>query len=306
MKMVLSNCEGEYGIHASIEALQSGDTALNSLIRGIKLVEDDIRAKTVGFGGKPNILGHMECDGAVMDGTTLEAGSIGALSGYRSAASLAHEVMKKLPHVMLVGEGAARFAKEVNAEPAEMLSPCAAENYQKWLSEVVKQEIESETPLSDFVWQTASPRTAKGTTVFVGIDDSKNIAAATSTSGWGYCYPGRLGDSPVIGAGLYADSRYGACACTHTGEMTIRSGTAISVIRYMKKGASVKDAAYEAFEDLRSLKGGYLGAVVLHAIDKNGEPFVLSTGNDDNVLYWHWQEGMNEAVSARPVIEAID
>jgi L-asparaginase len=149
-------------------------------------------------------------------------------------------------------------------------------------------------------WESSREKTAGGTVVFLGLDSNGDIAAGTSTSGWAQCYPGRLGDSPVIGAGLYADNRYGACGCTHVGEMTIRACTARSVVQYMKAGAGVREACLEAVRDLRSLKGGYLGPVIIHAIDRNGSPCVVSTGPVVKGLdYFCWGGGIGDAEMRR-------
>ncbi len=113
------------------------------------------------------------------------------------------------------------------------------------------------------------------------------------TSGWAWKYPGRLGDSPIIGAGSYADSRYGACACTHTGEMTIRAGTARSVVLYLKVGLSLEDAVYEAAKDLADLETGYLDEVVIHAIDKSGNYKVVGVNSPAAVKYLVWHDHMN-------------
>ena len=117
------------------------------------------------------------------------------------------------------------------------------------------------------------------------------LAVATSTSGWGYSLPGRIGDSPVAGAGFYADSRYGAAACTHTGEMAIRTAASRIVVYQMSRGASVKDACLEAKKDIESLKEGYLGTVVIHAIDNKDEHFVCTAGHRIETKYCIWQEG---------------
>ena len=148
-------------------------------------------------------------------------------------------------------------------------------------------------------WESSREKTAGGTVVFLGLDSNGDIAAGTSTSGWAQRYPGRLGDSPVIGAGLYADNRYGACGCTHVGEMTIRACTARSVVLYMKAGALVHEACFEAVRDLRALKGGYLGPVVIHAIDRHGSPCVVSTDPVVKGLdYFHW-DGSGAGVESR-------
>jgi len=152
-------------------------------------------------------------------------------------------------------------------------------------------------------WESSRDKTAGGTVVYLCLDREGNIAAGTSTSGWAQCYPGRLGDSPVIGAGLYADKRYGACGCTHVGEMTIRACTARSVVQYMKAGAGVREACLEAVRDLRALKGGYLGPVIIHAIDHHGESCVVSTGPVVKGLdYFQWSGGGGEVEQQRAEI----
>ena len=119
--------------------------------------------------------------------------------------------------------------------------------------------------------------------MFLAHDSAGNICSGTSTSGWGWKYPGRLGDSPIIGAGSYADTRYGAAACTGAGEMTIRCCTARSIVLYMKAGASVGDAVLEAAEDMRALKGGLISRVTIHAIDRKGNHKVVAVnGSHDN------------------------
>lgn len=292
---ILTNCEGQYGIQQSIENLKQGATALDAIESGIKLVESDERARTVGFGGQPNALGEMECDGSVMDGNTRLCASVGAVKNCLHPASLARRVMNELPHTFLVGEGANHFMREINIKEENVLCSKRAEEYKEWTSN------HKDTLLRKTLWTTGSPRTQKDTTIFLA-GDKNNIGGMTSTSGWGYKYPGRLGDSPLIGAGLYVDNRAGACACTHTGEMSTRASTSAQVVYAMRKGVSVEEAVREAMDDLLSLKEGYLGALVIHAVDKEGYPFVLSTGNDDNVVYWYWQEGMEKAISQRPVL----
>jgi L-asparaginase len=162
--------------------------------------------------------------------------------------------------------------------------------YQRWLTRHVPESKRSRLqhgPLARYAWE--STRNAGGTVVFLAIDRKGNLAGATSTSGWAYRYPGRLGDSPVIGAGLYVDNRYGACGCTHVGEMTIRCGTARSVVLYMKGGASVEEAVAEAMADLNELRHGFTGAVMIHAIDADGRACVLSrTDVRDKRIDHYW------------------
>ena len=294
--MFLTNCEGRVGAAIALETLQKNGTALDVVEQGIRPVEADITVNSVGRGGSPNLLGEMECDAAIMDGATLMCGSVGALKDYLHAITVARGVMERLPHVMLVGDGALRFAREIGAERSEMLTPAANAAQQEWLAKHVRPEDRArwpDVPLAGYAWESGKDYGAGGTVIFLVRDAKGNIAAGTSTSGWARSYPGRLGDSPIIGAGLYADNLYGACGCTHTGEMTIRTGAARSVVLYMKKGASVREACEEAMRDLLELRGGEIAAVVLHAIDRDGCPCVLSShGLHEQSSWYYWTEGM--------------
>jgi L-asparaginase len=294
--MVLANCEGRVGMEAARRALEAGKSSLDAVELGVREVEADVTIDSVGRGGSPNILGEMECDAAIMDGTNLMAGSVGALKDYLHAVSVARAVMERLPHVMLVGDGAARFAREIGAERSQMLTDEARARHEKWLDVNVPADVRAglnQAPLADFVRRTVGDYASGGTTVFLAIDSSGRMAGATSTSGWANSYPGRLGDSPIIGAGLYVDQRFGACGCTHIGEMTIRAATARSVVLYMKQGAAVQEACTEAARDLRDLKTGTLGPVVIHALDVYGNACVLATQVVEKAsVYYVWRDGL--------------
>jgi L-asparaginase len=290
--MILANCEGEVGMKAARLVLEGGGAVLDAVEEGIRVVEADATVTSVGRGGAPDLLGVVSCDAAVMDGATGRTGAVGNLREFLHAVSVARQVMERLPHVFLVSEGAERFAREIGAQKAELLTEEARARYERWMTEHAPASVRaklSSTDLVQLAWESSREMTAGGTVVFLGMDGNGDIAAATSTSGWAQRYPGRLGDSPIIGAGLYADNRYGACGCTHVGEMTIRACTARSVVQYMKAGAAVREACLEAVRDLRSLKGGYLGPVIIHAIDRHGSPYVVSTGPVVRGLdYFRW------------------
>jgi L-asparaginase / beta-aspartyl-peptidase len=291
--LILSNCEGKVGMKIARDIVTQEGSALDAVEQGIRLVEADVTVDSVGRGGSPNLLGEMECDAAIMDGKTRMAGSIGALKDYLHTISVARSVMEQLPHIMLVGDGAHRFAQEIGAEKANMLTAKARAKHKKWLKENVPSKVLKNwdnVPLAKYAWLSGKDYAAGGTVVFLVQDAKGNICAGTSTSGWARSYPGRLGDTPIIGSGLYADNRYGACGCTHIGEMVIRAGTARSVVLLMKKGASVEDACFEAMEDLLSLQGGEIGPVVIHAIEPKGGIFVLSSedlGFKTSFFYWN-------------------
>jgi len=138
--------------------------------------------------------------------------------------------------------------------------------------------------------------------VFLAQDARGSICCGTSTSGWGWKYPGRLGDSPIVGAGSYADTRYGAAACTGAGEMAIRCGTARSIVLYMKRGASVADAVMEAVDDMRALRGGLISRVTIHAVDTRGNHKVVAVNGAGDNTYWLWDgQGAPRSLPAEPV-----
>src|SRR5581483_7595369 len=152
-------------------------------------------------------------------------------------------------------------AKEIGAEAADNLIADSRAAWQAWFDAELTPEQRRAWPdvdLAPLCRHAIDPEVGRDTTVFLAQDAAGNVCCGTSTSGWGWKYPGRLGDSPIVGAGSYADTRYGAAACTGAGEMTIRCCTARSVVLYMKRGATVADAVLEAVDDMRALKTGLI------------------------------------------------
>jgi len=303
--ILLTNNEGTVGVPTTVRMLADGAAALDAIEAGIRLIEADPTVRTVGRGGWPNLAGEVELDACLMDGTTLRTGAVGALKGYLHPVSVAREIMRRLPHEFLVGEGAARFAREIGADTADNLIEDSLRVWQAWFDRTLtpaQKQAWPDIPLAELCRHAIDPETGRDTTVFLAQDRGKNICSGTSTSGWGWKYPGRLGDSPIIGSGSYADTRYGAAACTGAGEMTIRCCTARSVVLYMKRGATVADAVLEAVEDMRALKTGLINRVTIHAIDPRGNHKVVAVNGTGGNVYWLW-EGAGDPVQ-RPA-EAI-
>src|SRR5690348_16595892 len=290
--ILVTNNEGTYGVPTTSRLLSEGAHALDAIEAGIRLIEQDPRVRSVGRGGWPNLLCEMELDACMMDGDTLRSGAVGALQGYLHPVSVAREVMRRLPHELLVGQGAARFAREIGAEPADNLIEDSRRAWQAWFDNEVPPEQKRawpDTHLAPLCRHAIDPEVGRDTTVFLAHDASETICSGTSTSGWGWKYPGRLGDSPIVGAGSYADTRYGAAACTGAGEMTIRCCTARSIVLYLKAGASVADAVGEAVEDMRALRGGLINRVTIHAIDRGGNHKVVAVNGSGDNRYWLWE-----------------
>ena len=295
--MVLANAEGWPGFPVSVDMLRNGAECLDALVAGIGEVERETRVRSVGYGGWPNMLGRMELDAGVMDGNTRAVGAVGAVPDTMPVAALAQEVMKRLPHVMLTGAGARRFADEIGFAVDDVL---LEDSRKTWWARLEKELAPDQLarfpdiPLAPLSKAITDPERVRDTTVFLAADPAKGCHAATSTSGWAWKYPGRLGDSPIPGAGFYADSRYGAAACTHTGEMTMRCATARTVVLALKLGYSLKDAMALAVEELAELDTGFLAGVVIHAVDAAGNHDVVNFRCPGDIKYWFWQTSMPE------------
>jgi L-asparaginase len=293
--MLLANAEAWPGFETTVDLLKQGGAGIDSMVSGIAKVEREAKVRSVGYGGWPNMLGEMEFDAGVMDGTTRDVGAVGAVPATLPVSALAHEVMKHLPHVMLTGAGARRFATERGFAVDEVLHPDSKRVWWERLQKEMSPEQQAAfpdialAPLSNTI---TDPERVRDTTVFLGRDASDGIGVVTSTSGWAWKYPGRLGDSPIPGAGFYADSRYGAAACTHTGEMTMRCGTSRSIVLAMRLGYTLEDAIKLAVEELSELKTGFLAGVVIHAIDAKGNHQVVNYRCDEEIRYWYWDERM--------------
>jgi beta-aspartyl-peptidase (threonine type) len=307
--ILVASSNGSVGMAAGWEILERGGSALDAVEAATRLVEDNPEDHSVGYGGYPNLLGEVELDASIMDGTSLRTGAVGALKRYRAAISVARRVMDDLPHVMLVGEGAARFAAELGLQPEELLT---AEAEQTWRAGIEGREMIDWHGIPELVARllkrsvqlTQDPEHVTGTVNFLAQDRAGRIASAVSTSGWAWKYPGRLGDSPIIGAGNYADDRYGAAACTGWGEAAIRAGTARSVVLYMKTGMALEQACQEAFRDLAPIMRGTPNAMSMVAIDRAGRHYAVATAEERTYVYQ--QDGMASYAELPRVVFGLD
>ncbi|MBA3530770.1 MAG: N(4)-(beta-N-acetylglucosaminyl)-L-asparaginase [Ardenticatenales bacterium] len=281
--ILVASHNGTPGFPAAMEILRSGGSALDAVEAATRLVEDNLEDTTVGSAGLPNLLGQVELDALLMDGETLAAGAVAALQRFPNPVSVARRVMETLPHVLLVGEGAARFAREMGFAEAELLTEESRRIWQERLGNTdlyyqkmrdLAATLAEDPEIAAEAYNDG--RSVTGTVNFIARDSAGRLAVATSTSGWAWKYPGRVGDTPIVGAGGYADSRYGAAACTGRGEMALRAGTTRSIVLYMKMGLPLWNACREAIKDLYDLVDPYASGMHVVALDAAGTPAAFS------------------------------
>jgi len=287
--IVLGSVNARRALPEAWRILAAGGTALDAVEAAVRLVESDPEDRTVGYAGLPNLVGEVELDASIMDGRTLAAGGVGAVRGYEHPISLARKVMEELPHVLLVGAGAERFAKEMGFPLRDLAAPESVQIWREGLARKVPgpyaERIDYVESLRRFARAAADPERPTETVNVIARDGAGNLASAVSTSGWAWKYPGRLGDSPIIGAGNYADNRYGAAACTGRGEMALRCGTARSAVLYLKVGLPLTAAGTEAVQDLAALVDPYFGRVSLLLLDARGHHAGFSNAPDTSYVY---------------------
>jgi beta-aspartyl-peptidase (threonine type) len=254
----------------------------------------------------PNILGEVELDASIMDGATRAAGAVCAVKHYLHPISIARQVMERLPHVLLAGAGAERFARELGMKRQTLLSDAAREIYKNKVSAYPRyntmRELVMRATLDPEIAATADEygdETPHGTTNVIALDAAGNLASGVSTSGWAWKYPGRVGDSPILGAGNYCDNRYGACACTGYGEMAMRANTAHTVVLYLKMGWTLGRAARAAMVDLRALTVPFPPGMNLIAVDARGRHVGMTT-ETDRVVEYVYQTGAMKAPAVKP------
>jgi len=270
---------------------------IDVLERAIRTLEMDPADNSLGFGGFPNLLGVMELDGAFMDGNSRNCGAVAGLTNFLPV-GVARRLMRCGMHTFLVGAGAEMFARDSGLLPEQTLSDFQRE---KWLREI-KPLLDRRGSRShmDIVGQMIFPEKRNVDTSIMIASDGRGLSGAASSSGWPYKHPGRVGDTPIIGAGLYVDSRYGGSCCTHTGEVSTRAGTSRFVVSQMEAGRSPYEAVHAAIEDVSHLRGGLLRSLVVHAIDRDGNAYAAAPNAEAPVFYNYWSEDMS-ALECREV-----
>ena len=213
-------------------SLNAGGSVLDAVEQGIRVAEADTEVDSVGVGGIPNANGVVQLDACIMDGTNQKAGAVAALEDYPHPISVARQVMEKTKHVFLVGQGAKDFAAQQGFEQQDLLTPQQREKWKQWLTENGKDV----------------PKGSHDTISLLGIDAERRIAGGCSTSGLAYKLHGRVGDSPLIGGGLYVDGEVGAAGATGVGENILRYCGTFLICELMRQGKTPTEACIGAIE----------------------------------------------------------
>jgi len=233
----------DFGVGANQVAwktLATGGSALDAVEAGARWAESDLCNPTVGRCGNPDRDGVLSLDASIMDGDG-RCGSVAALSDIAHPVSVARRVMEQTPHVMLVGEGAQQFAVQQGFERRELLTPEAEKAWREWLKTAqYTPEINAE--------RRSRPGDSSNhdTLGMLAIDAQGRLAGACTTSGMAWKMHGRVGDSPIIGAGLYVDNEVGAATASGVGEEMIRNAASFLVVELMRQGRSPAEACREA------------------------------------------------------------
>jgi len=242
------------GLAANREAvavLERGGSPLDAAERGVMVAEADPGNSSVGYGGLPNADGIVELDAAIMDGATLACGAVAALRGIMHPVAVARRVMEKTPHVLLVGDGARRFARQQGFLEQDLLTP---ESKRRWQ-----------------VWKRTGrlPPESHDTIGMVTMDRDGRMAASCTTSGLACKLPGRVGDSPLVGHGLYCDGEAGGAAATGIGEEVIRVCGSYQVVEFMREGLHPHEAVRRVLERILrrrpALREEFIGFIAMRA-----------------------------------------
>jgi len=269
-------------LEAGVGVLREGGSAMDAVEATVRGVEDNPLDTSVGYGGIPNLLGEVELDASIMDGRTLRTGAVAGIKHFKNPIAIARRVMETTPHALLIGDGAERFADASGFTRTELLTDYTRELYQAFSTDTI-EKLDSRfdrhktgllTDIKNYgyrEWYRRLSEEYHGTVNVMAMDSRQDICTGVSTSGIALKMPGRVGDSPIIGAGNYADNRYGGAACTGRGELTIRLLSARMIVSYMQSGFNVQEACLQAVREVNRLRE--TGGINCIAMDTRGNTF---------------------------------
>src|SRR6186997_3192877 len=249
-------------LETAFEKMTRGDDVLDALIAGVTIVELDPEDTSVGYGGLPNAEGIVQLDSCCMHGPKKRAGGVGALEGVRTPALVAKAVMEQTDHHLIVGKGAQEFARGVGFKIEDDLNTEKSRAaWLRWkretdplhyLDPIKRQEALRRIELQMIAEGIIDPNHFYGTINCDGVNAKGEVCGVTTTSGLAWKIPGRLGDSPILGAGLYVDGDVGAAGSTGRGEANLFNLTSYLVVEAMRRGMHPKDAGMEGLKRIRA------------------------------------------------------
>lgn len=274
-EVVIASANGLRTCDRALEMIRGGADTLDAIVAGVNIVEDDPEDNSVGYGGLPNEQGVVELDASLMHGPTRRAGSVASLRNIRNPSKLAKLVMEQTDHVMLVGDGALEFAKTWGFKEENLLTEKSrlawlvwkqslrdGEGHNNWTDGLdappggkraaVPAGIRQQFPHADeetlaWAWEVAR-HPITGTINCLSLNKKGEMSGVTTTSGLSWKIPGRVGDSPIIGAGVYVDQEVGAAGSTGRGEENIRVAGAHTIVENMRHGMTPKEACLDALK----------------------------------------------------------
>jgi len=289
--LIISSANGLHALRNGMDVLKSGGDTLDAVVAAVTIVEDDPNDDSVGYGGLPNEEGVVELDASVMHGPTRRAGSVASVQRIKNVSRLAKTVMERTNHIMIVGDGARRFGVDEGFEEMNLLT----EHSRKiWLAWKARTSFNWRPGIDSPEWKASvaqifdndqekiayALRVIKypptGTINCLAVNEKGDISGTTTTSGLAWKIPGRVGDSPIIGAGLFVDGEVGAAGSTGKGEENIKISGGHTVVEMMRKGMKPSDACLEALARVAHNYNGdkkKLGTFHLYyyALNKDGE-----------------------------------
>ncbi len=236
----VASSNGLRAVNRAVELMTSGMDTLDAAVEGVKIQELDPEDSSVGYGGLPNEEGVVQLDASCMHGPTKRAGAVAALENIKTPSEVARLVLRYTNHILLVGEGAKRFALSYGFTEEDLLTPKSRERWLRWRANRGKDDDWLDIP-------EAEPLALRptGTINLDVINDRGEISSVTTTSGLAWKIPGRAGDSPIVGAGQYTDNEVGAAGSTGRGESNIMVCGGFLTVENMRRGMSPTDAALE-------------------------------------------------------------
>ncbi len=277
-----ANETGQKALESGWEILRNGGSAVDAVEKAANVIELDPEDTSVGYGGLPNERGVVQLDASFMDGKTYSAGSVACLENIKTPSSVAKMVMQHTDHVLLVGTGALEFAKAWGFEEENLLTEKARKIWLRWKEELsptddwgapdhIRNIMKREAYWKDF----PDIEHHYGTTNVLAIDTNGDIAGCTTTSGLSFKLNGRVGDSPIIGAGLYVDNEVGAAGATGRGEDVIKSCASYYMVLMMKEGRTPQQACEDTLQMIvdkyRKVNPDFFPSEKFVAINKYGE-----------------------------------